>query len=135
MPAKTILLVDDDVDFLAIYTMALEAAGYAVIVAHDGAEAMAAMQQQLPDLVVLDVMMRTPEEGFELARALRRDERTRALPLVMLTSVNAVNEAQGHPLRLRDTDRDDWWLPVDRFLDKPIKPERLISVVREIVGS
>lgn len=134
MAIKTILLVDDDVDFVEINRIALESAGYQVLTAYDAEEAMTVVDSSRIDGAILDVMMTRPDEGFHLARSMRKHASARHVPLIMLTSVNAVHEAQGHPLRLNDNDRDESWLPVDKFLDKPVTPERLISVVRQLVG-
>jgi CheY-like chemotaxis protein len=87
------------------------------------------------DVAVLDVMMTTPTEGFLLARALRQDERTKRIPLIMLTSLNTEHEAQGSSFRITDRDKDPLWLPVDRFVDKPVKPEDLVSLVRTLAGA
>lgn len=134
MAAKTVLLVDDDVDLLDIYRITLEGEGFDVLTAENSDEAMRIATTTPVDVAVLDVMMRTPTEGFLLARALRQDERTSRIPLLMLTSVNAENEAQGYHQRFSDRDRDDQWLPVDRFVDKPIKPEDLVTTVRTLCG-
>ena len=134
MALKTILLVDDDVDFVEINRIALESSGYQVVIAHDADEAMRCVELSHIDGAILDVMMTRPDEGFHLARSMRKHARVKDVPLIMLTSVNAVHEAQGHPLRLNDKDRDEAWLPVDKFLDKPVTPERLVSVVRQLVG-
>jgi CheY-like chemotaxis protein len=132
--AKRVLLVDDDVDVLEINRLALRGAGYDVVLAHDRAEAVAAMTSQAFDLAVLDVIMSKPNDGFELARELRRSPRTAKMPLVMLTSINTVNEAKGLLFRLGDQDRDDLWLPVDKFVDKPLAPEALVRIVGELCG-
>jgi CheY-like chemotaxis protein len=134
MASKTILLVDDDVDFLVTHQAALEAAGFEVLIAHDSREAMAVVETRSIDGAVLDVMMKTRDEGFRLARSLRKAPRTRAVPLVMLSSVNAVTASDGHPLNLSDADRDEMWLPVDRFLDKPVAPGDLVALLHELVG-
>ena len=131
---KRVLLVDDDVDFLAINKGALEAAGFAVECAIDGNAGLQLAKEQALDAAVLDIIMRTPDEGLELARKLRREPRTQKLPIVMLTSINTVYESRGHLFRLSDQDRDDLWLPVDRFIDKPVKPEALVAVVRELTA-
>ncbi len=134
MASKTILLVDDDVDFLATHQAVLEAAGFEVIVAHDSSEAMTVAENRSIDGAVLDVMMKTRDEGFRLARCLRKTPRTRAVPLIMLSSVNAVTASDGHPLNLSDADRDEMWLPIDRFLDKPVAPGDLVALLHELVG-
>jgi CheY-like chemotaxis protein len=131
--AARVLLVDDDVDFVEVNRLALEQAGFHVMTAYDGDEGFRQAAEHRPDVVVLDVMMRTPEEGFELARRLRGDQRTEKLPLLMLTGVNEVNRARGL-FTFSDRDRDATWLPVDRFLEKPIAPERLVPAVREVLA-
>jgi len=128
-----VLLVDDDVDFVEVNRMALEQAGFEVLTAYDGDEGMRRATTEQVDVVVLDVMMRSPEEGFELARRLRGDQRTEKLPLLMLTSVNEVNRARGL-FTFSDLDRDPTWLPVDRFLEKPCPPDRLVPAVQEMLA-
>ena len=135
MGAKRVLLVDDDIDFLDINRMALERAGFEVVTADNGDEGFRVASSTVVDVAVLDVMMDTPTEGFELARRMRADEKTERIPLLMLTSVNTENEAIGSYVRFSDHDRDKDWLPVDRFVDKPIKPEDLISLVRTLAGA
>jgi CheY-like chemotaxis protein len=135
MDAKTVLLVDDDVDLLAINRITLEAEGFNVLTAENGEEAMRIATTAPVDVAVLDVMMTTPTEGFLLARAMRQDDRTKHIPLLMLTSVNVENEAQGSSFRFTDRDRDAQWLPVDRFVDKPVKPEDLVTMVRTLAGA
>ena len=132
---KTVLLVDDDYDLLEINKMTLERAGFAVLTADNGEEGFLVASRQAVDVAVLDVMMDTPTEGFTLARQLRQDPRTRHIPLLMLTSVNTENEAIGSFVRFSDRDRDPEWLPVDRFVDKPIKADDLVSIVRTLAGA
>ena len=123
MSKKRVLLVDDDHDFVSVNRTVLEAAGFDVMVAYDGDEGFRLATTAPVSVAILDVIMNTPDEGFELARRLRGNPSTATLPLIMLTSVNAVNEASGHPIRLGDHDRDDTWLPVDKFVEKPLAPE------------
>jgi CheY-like chemotaxis protein len=134
MNGKRILLVDDDVDFVEVNRAALEGAGYEVCTAHDGREALKVAAAMSPHAAVLDVIMTTPQEGFELARALRKNPATSKVPLVMLTSINTVNAEKGSSFRFSERDRDEMWLPIDRFLDKPVQPQVLVGVVRELVG-
>jgi CheY-like chemotaxis protein len=133
MNQPTVLLVDDDIDFVNANRTALEAAGYRVIAAHNSVEGLKAAHENHVDVAVLDVMMDTPEEGFVLARNLRKDEKTKDIPLIMLTSVNEVNRKAGYPYKFTDHDRDEMWLPIDKFLDKPIKPQQLAEAIRAFI--
>jgi CheY-like chemotaxis protein len=130
---RSVLLVDDDVDFLAAHTLAFEAAGFEVHVARNGTEAMEVAARVCPDVAVLDVVMDSPDEGFSLARSLRQDVRTRDIRLVVLSSVNEANRQRGLDFRYSDRDRDERWLPVDRVLDKPVKPKKLISILEQLI--
>lgn len=129
-PAPRILLVDDDVDFLAVTGTELEQAGFAVVTAEDGEQGFQRALEGKIDVAVLDVIMETPDAGFRLARRLRRDPRTRHLPLLMLTSLNDLNRHKGQ-FTLSDRDLDDTWLPIDRFVEKPQSP---VSTIRELLA-
>jgi two-component system, OmpR family, phosphate regulon response regulator PhoB len=135
MEVKNVLLVDDDRDLIEINKMALEKAGFKVFTAANSAEAMSIATAKEINVAVLDVMMDTPTEGFLLAREMRKNEKTEDIPLLMLTSVNTQNEAIGSFIRFSDQDRNKAWLPVDRFMDKPVKAEELVSVVRTLAGA
>lgn len=132
MEKKTVLLVDDEVDLLDTYKTILEHEGFAVLTATGSAEAMEIAGSNPIDVAVLDVMMETPTEGFELARAMRQNEETKHIALLMLTSINTHNEEIGSFVRFSDRDRDPTWLPVDRFLDKPVKPQDLVTTIRTL---
>ena len=132
---KTVLLVDDDLDMIEANRLALEHEGFIVITAESGKDGFALAIQNPIDVAVIDVMMETPTSGFMLARKLRQDPRTKQIRLLMLTSVNTANEAIGSFVRFSDASRDPQWLPVDRFLDKPVKPKDLVSMVRSLAGA
>jgi CheY-like chemotaxis protein len=125
--AKKVLLVDDDPDFIEINRIALESKGYTILAAADGDEGLATAKAERPDAIVLDVMMSTPTEGFEVARQLRADPDLARIPLIMLTSVNR----EGLPWRYEP---DSEWLPVDVFLDKPVPADRLIATVEKALS-
>jgi two-component system, OmpR family, alkaline phosphatase synthesis response regulator PhoP len=131
----TVLLVDDDSDMIEANKLALEQAGFAVITAESGKDGFSLATLNPIDVAVIDVMMETPTSGFTLARQLRQDPRTKQVRLIMLTSVNTANEAIGSFVRFSDAARDPQWLPVDRFVDKPIKPKDLVSLVRSLAGA
>jgi len=124
---KKVLLVDDDPDFIAINRIAVEAAGYAVVTARSRATGLDTAKAEKPDVIVLDVMMDTPTDGFELARELRGDAELRTIPLIMLTAVNQ----EDIPFRF---DKDESWLPVDTFLDKPVEPDKLVAEIEKALA-
>ncbi|MBN2320100.1 MAG: response regulator [Acidobacteria bacterium] len=129
-----ILLVDDDVDFVASNKMALEKEGFNVLTAHNGKDAMKIVESTDIDAAVLDVLMDTPDEGMVLARKLRKNPRTEKIPLILLTSLNEVNREAGYKVRFSDMDRDEVWLPIDRYLDKPVKSKDLSAEIRRLLS-
>lgn len=135
MDKKTVLLVDDDADIIEINTLTLERAGFAVLSATNAKDGFALATKNQIDAAVLDVMMDTPTDGFILARQLRQDPHTKRIPILMLTSVNTANEEIGSFVRIAESDRDQEWLPIDRFVDKPVKPEDLVSMIRTLTGA
>ncbi len=124
--SRTVLLVDDDADFVAQNQAVLEQHGYRVVTAYNGAECLARAAAERPDLIVLDVMMASPTEGFHVTYDLRREEATRSIPVLMVTSVN-----ESVPYRFS---ADPTWLPVDAFIEKPISPQRLLDEVARRIG-
>jgi CheY-like chemotaxis protein len=124
---RTVLLVDDDIDFIAINKSILQRAGYRVITASSGEEGLAMAVAERPDLVVLDVMMEEATEGFDLARRLRANPDLEGIRIALLTSINR----QFRPLSFAP---DPSWLPVDLFLEKPLAPEDLLRRVEDIIG-
>ncbi len=87
MSAKTILVIDDDIDLVEIIRVTLEREGFDVIDAQSGERGLAMAREKQPDLILLDVMMSQVDEGFQTAYALRQDERTGETPILMLTAV------------------------------------------------
>ena len=82
---KLVLVADDDPDILDLVTFRLDRAGYEVVQARDGQEALDAALERTPDLCVLDVMM--PRlDGYEVTRRLREESATRTVPIILLTA-------------------------------------------------
>jgi CheY-like chemotaxis protein len=95
VPAR-ILVADNDEDILALVAFRLERAGYVVLLARDGDEALARARAELPDLCVLDVRM-PGLTGIEVTQRLRADEATRRLPVILLTArVQEADVAHGY---------------------------------------
>ena len=83
--AKKILAVDDERHIVRLVQVNLERAGYEVVTAYDGKDALEKVASEQPDLVVLDVMM-PYMDGFEVLQNLRKNQATRELPVIMLTA-------------------------------------------------
>jgi two-component system alkaline phosphatase synthesis response regulator PhoP len=122
---KRVLLVDDDVDFVEANKAVLENNGYKVAVAYDGKECLEKVRSDRPDVIVLDVMMATHSEGFDVSRDLRNSEHTKSIPILMVTSINDTV-----PYKF---ERDETWLPVDSFVEKPIEPQNLLEELSRMV--
>jgi CheY-like chemotaxis protein len=126
-----ILIIDDDPDMVLATRMCLEGAGHEVISAPNGAEGLKLVKSGRPDLIVLDVMMDSATEGFQVALALRKPEpgsefeAFRSIPIVMLTAIHSTT-----PLRF-GPEQD--YLPVDAFVDKPIKPDDFLAKVNQLL--
>lgn len=125
MERKTVLLVDDD-DVFVDAVSAVLGTRYEVRTASNGTQALAALESFRPDLIVLDVMMDYLSEGFDVARKLRTDPERRSIPLIMLTGVE-----QMYNYRL---EQDESWVPCDRYLEKPVEPDKLLAEVEALIG-
>lgn len=125
MTRPTILVVDDDAVFVASVVAVLRT-HYEVRTAANGTEALAAVDDDPPDLIILDVMMDHMSEGFDVARVLRSDDATALIPIIILTGVDRV-----YNLRM---EVDESWVPADQYFEKPISPEALLRKVDRLVG-
>lgn len=119
MPRK-ILAVDDEKHIVRLVQVNLERQGYEVVTANDGKEALEKVEEERPDLVVLDVMM-PYMDGFEVLQNMRRNPSTRDIPVIMLTA------------KAQDADVfKGWQSGVDCYLTKPFNPMELLSFVKRI---
>jgi len=124
-----ILIVDDDPDFVAVMKVVLESERYTVAAACDREQGMDKIQADKPDLIIMDVMMSTWSDGFEMSRDLKQDPRYQDIPILMLTGVQ---EKAG--ISFKSTAGDPQWLPVNGFLDKPVEREVLLDEVRNLLS-
>jgi CheY-like chemotaxis protein len=126
-----ILMIDDDPDIVTAIRIPLEASGYDFFVASSGSEGLEKVKEVSPDLIILDVMMETATEGFQLAHRLRDRSpdseyaEYSGIPILMLTAIHTTT-----PLRFAP---DEDYLPVDAFLDKSADPDQLLSKVAELL--
>jgi len=125
-----LLIVDDDEDFASTAATVLRKEGHDIRIELDTDDAAKSMEDNVPDLVILDVMF--PEDasaGFELARHMRHEsEKLKAIPILMLTAINAK-----FPLGFGPKDIDEEWLPVTDFLEKPVDFEVLRDSVAKLL--
>jgi len=122
-----ILIIDDDPDIVLVVRLALEGAGHQVIDAPNGTQGLKLIKTEPLDLIILDVMMDSRTEGFEVALKLRSPDPTSEygqfnhIPILMLTAIHSMTTIRFEP------DMD--YLPVDLFVDKPIDPDDLVEKV------
>ena len=128
MKKPRILMIDDDVDLCSALRVTIEHAGYDMLTAASRAEGMEKIQSERPDLIILDAMMETWQDGFEMSRDLKSDPRFKHVPILMLT---IVEEKTG--LEMKSTAGDPVWLPVDGFLDKPVAPAVLLAEIGKLL--
>jgi CheY-like chemotaxis protein len=119
----TILVVDDDPDFCQIVTRILQANGYRVRTAANGAEAWRQIQDEIPDLVLLDIMMSTVLDGLGVSQRMRQDPTLRHVPIVVVSSIADTEYAAVFPT--------DQYVHMDTWLSKPVDPESLLQAVRQ----
>lgn len=120
MPEK-VLVVDDDPDITKFIEVSLARAGYEVVVAHDGHEALDRVAAERPDLVLLDLMLPTID-GFEVAAELRRRVRLAGMGIIVVTARSPSED------RLRGLA-----LGVDDYIVKPFEPDVLVARVRAVL--
>ena len=124
-----IRIIDDDPEVRDLIAEILAAAGYSVSTYDRIEGAIRLLENDPPDLILLDVMF--PENasgGLELAMEIRRNERIRTLPIILLTNIN-----QEFPIGLSTKDIDPQWMPVQEFLEKPVSRGELLRKVGELL--
>jgi CheY-like chemotaxis protein len=124
----TILIIDDDQDFVEATKSLVEAKGFTAVTANNGEDGFRVAKKEKPAVILLDVMMTHDSEGFDIARNLKKDDATRDIPVIIITGVR---KAKHLPFGFEP---DEDWLPVKEVLEKPVKPETLIECVKKVLG-
>jgi CheY-like chemotaxis protein len=120
---KTILVADDESHILSVVSLKLRNAGFRVLTAADGQEALDLALQERPDLLITDYHM--PQlSGLELCQRLKQDPATRSMPAIMLT-------ARGYHLEPHDTEQSG----ITKMLSKPFSPRHLLATVNEVLSA
>lgn len=126
--AEKILIVDDDPDILDALTMILESQNYEVITARDGVEGLANFKAEIPDLMILDLLM-PKMDGFSVLKELQdpRWSKYKNIPILILTSVREEASRRRYELET------GLQLGVDDYVEKPMPPEVLIERVGKLI--
>jgi CheY-like chemotaxis protein len=164
MKTKKILIVDDDIDVITIIETILTKEGYEVIHANDKKEGMKKIREEKPDLAILDVMMTTHYEGFELAKEINDDQELKRIPILMQTSIDILTTTKPdvqamarefrknpgfkdlHVILVKDMnsgqagvdylseDGNSIWFPVSGFIKKPVDAKKVVPEINRILG-
>ncbi len=119
---KRILVVDDEVAIVRMLKDRLESAGFEVLTAYDGVQAIEVARQERPDLIIMDVTM-PRMDGLTAAKQLRSDPTTAHIPIVMLTA------------RGQESDEHAGYAAgAVRYFTKPFSPRQLVQELRSLLG-
>jgi len=125
---KKLLMIDDDPDFVSGIKAILDTAGFEVDVAYNPKDGMHALQTKQYDLLLLDIMMGRGAEGIMIARKLRKDEKLREMPVLIITGMREQIAFlfPGEPVHPR-------FVEVDELVEKPIEPKLLLEKVNGLI--
>jgi two-component system phosphate regulon response regulator PhoB len=118
MAKEMILVVEDDENIQQLVGYNLAKAGFSVLYAENGEQALASVKRDSPDLVVLDIMLPSLN-GFEVCKIMRKDPQTRTLPIIMLTAKGEENDVTAG----LDLGADD-------YITKPFSPKILVARIK-----
>ncbi|UCC72567.1 MAG: response regulator [Gemmatimonadota bacterium] len=129
MSTPSILVIDDDPDFVDVTKAILETGDYDVRCAYNLDEGLAMLEEKAPDLIVLDIMMRGMAEGLIFARKIRKDPRYSKIPILTLTSMRDQTGFYfiGEPVHSQ-------FFPVDECVEKPLEPKALLEKVEQLLA-
>lgn len=127
IPRKTILLADDDPDYLFQIKLLLEKNGYEVITAESQREAEKILEKIKPDLAILDLMMENEDSGFILSYKIKK--LYPGVPVVIATAVTAETGITFEA----DSESDLRWIKADLFLPKGLRPDQFLREIAEIL--
>jgi len=124
---STILVVDDDPDFVEITRWILSSQGYDVVTASDGDTALRYLKEHAPAAVVLDVMMASVLDGLDVARRMAEDADMGRVPIIMVSSITDSPMAELFPT--------DEYLPIDAWISKPVGAQALLEQLQRVLGT
>jgi DNA-binding response OmpR family regulator len=127
---REILFVDDDRDIRESIQIILEKNGYSVRTAANGQEALKALEVKKPDLMILDIMMATDTEGFDIAYELKNKPEFENLPIILLTSFLDKVRDEG-PDQFQHILGEEW--PAKWLFEKPVDVDKLLKKIESIL--
>jgi len=130
MSKKKILIIDDNLDFAEAIKTILENGPYIAEVATSTKEAVGKLEKEIPDLMILDIIMQKGAEGIILSKKFKKDPRLSKVPIIMLTSVT---KQTGFRF-IKDDPRHPQFLPVEEFIEKPVPPNELLTKVEKLLS-
>jgi CheY-like chemotaxis protein len=163
MEPRKVVIVDDDIDVITVIETILRKEGFQVFSANDKVEGMKTIREVKPDLAILDVMMTTHYEGFELAKEITETPELKGMPVLMQTSIDVLVTTKPdvqamarefrknpgfkelHVICIKDTvsqkagvdylseNGESIWFPVDGFIRKPVDAKRLLPEIQRIL--
>jgi DNA-binding response OmpR family regulator len=125
---KKILVIDDDPEICQAMDAILSDNGYQVFTATDTVRGEEILNRQRPDLLILDIMMATMQEGLDFAARIKKKEGAYGLPIMIVSGRPPAEKGYG-----RSLDEDLDWIAADIFMEKPVDPEDLLTNVRVLL--
>jgi CheY-like chemotaxis protein len=125
---KKVLIIDDEPAVREVLTTILRRK-YDIKEAASREEGVKALQEFVPDLIVLDVMMEEYDSGFEMSREIKLKKQLKDAKILMVTSIDKKMK-----LDYKNDAGDPEWLPVDDYIVKPVKPKEFLTKVEELIG-
>ena len=121
--AKKILVVDDEPDLLDLTTIRLKKSGYEIIEAVDAEEALVLLEKDIPDLILLDLLL-SKMQGDELCKKLKSDDKYKHIPIILVTA-SAIRPSLSE--KIKEMGADD-------CIMKPFEPEELLGKIKKFIG-
>jgi|YelNatPaOPRAMG01_1025707.scaffolds.fasta_scaffold00844_32 DNA-binding response OmpR family regulator len=127
---KSILIIEDDINFANFLKYLIEESGYNAIVANDSAQANRILLKQQPDLITLDLVL-PGETGIKLFRRLRSSQNWKDIPIIVITGVDsATNKEISYKSFLKGVKLK----PPEAYIEKPIEQQRLLNAIEKIIA-
>ncbi len=130
MEKKRILCVDDELDMRIFLSTVLTTEGFEAVAARNAIEGLQKARAEVPDLVIMDVMMPSAG-GVTLFQEIKRDDRLKHIPVILLTGVS--EKAFSHHVKMVNLRINDTLPPPDAYIEKPLDPEKLLSTIQRLL--